>query len=845
MLLAALVEEFVRRFQHEKRAHVCLWFDEKREFDAILPKLDEYLATLQPPPFTLLRYEPQLFHGQIWLKDPNRLFLIYLPLAEDRLGSPDSNGQHHLELLTEYQVAGITWRLNGKQPTLFSLLRQAGVELPENPVEQRRLYEGGQNSLLAKYAAKFADRPASFWCGTLTADRVQEQLIGDLEKTILDVASAPEAEWKALETKGLLTEFTTMVRDRYGFEMAGVSPSAWVQGLVEMLALTETHLGYGERSDFPFADRLPRIPFREHHRELLNRWLKDAEHRPVWERLIKQVEPHLDLSEWAANKEGCSFALPHLTALRWSRLLSDFEKAAERSSAVLEFFSKNRGIIRREVEFGRASPTPVGAWPLLAQLDVFLSSCADGADRVHSGRSADDLARLYADKAALIEGEHIRLRSGAMSHALPVISKVADRAYANYTNLLNEKFVGLYAAQGACELTSFDLVTDHLQREVWHRFGRRAVIIVDALRLDAAFAIQDTLKEHETEIHTVRAMMPTVTPIGMTALLPLDGAQVTFETEANHLHPRVNGKDTSARMNRLAFLKEFGADCREIEEVENTTAATCVFGELLVVFGHEEMDHFGHGSAETLIRHIDREVDRLALLIRRLHRWGYPEVHVVTDHGFILLDEEKLPPLVNCDRDWCCVKKERFALVPANADLPLLTFPFAWETSLRVAVPPGLAFFAAEKSFSHGGGALQEMLIPHLVSRMATQERRIGVEVSVGTEELVRSAVKVVVRAKVGAARSDQMSLFVELGRNLQLDVMRVASGSERRSVLATGRPKDVRVEPKGEDVVANLFFHTAESFRRGDILVLEVRDSDTGEQFPPGGIRLTMGRDM
>ena len=191
--------------------------------------------------------------------------------------------------------------------------------------------------------------------------------------------------------------------------------------------------------------------------------------------------------------------------------------------------------------------------------------------------------------------------------------------------------------------------------------------------------------------------------------------------------------------------------------MENTPAQSGAFGTLLVVFGHEEVDKFGHGSAETLIRHVDREVERLALLIRRLHRWGYPEVHVVTDHGFILLDEEKLPPLVPCDKDWCYVRKERFALVPANADLPLVTFPFAWDASMRVALPPGLAFFMAEKSFSHGGGALQEILIPHLVSRMETQEKRVGVEVSVPSAELLRSAVKVVLRPKAaGWSRADE-----------------------------------------------------------------------------------------
>ena len=124
-----------------------------------------------------------------------------------------------------------------------------------------------------------------------------------------------------------------------------------------------------------------------------------------------------------------------------------------------------------------------------------------------------------------------------MSQGLTAISKVADRAYAGYTNPLNEKFFGLYAAQGSCELAGFEFVTSHLQREVWSHSGRRAVVIVDALRLDGAFAIQNALKGHEVEIHTVRAMLPTVTPIGMTAMLPLEGVQVTFEVKANRSAP--------------------------------------------------------------------------------------------------------------------------------------------------------------------------------------------------------------------------------------------------------------------------------------------------------------------
>jgi hypothetical protein len=45
--------------------------------------------------------------------------------------------------------------------------------------------------------------------------------------------------------------------------------------------------------------------------------------------------------------------------------------------------------------------------------------------------------------------------------------------------------------------------------------------------------------------------------------------------------------------------------------------------------------------------------------------------------------------------------------------------------------------------------------------------------------------------------------------------------------------------------VHVTLFFHTALSFQRGELLDLDIRDVTTSEQFPPGGIKLAVGRDM
>ncbi|MCP4656590.1 MAG: PglZ domain-containing protein [bacterium] len=861
MILKALVQQITLRFQHEKRAQICLWFDEKQEFLALLPALRSYLAEMTPAPFVLLEYDPRpdVWHGQIWLKHRvcseqaelsaqerrKRRFLIYLPLAEDRLDAPDVDGRHHLELLAEYRLAGVLWRVAGKRPTLFSFLRQAGVELPASPAEQRKLYDGGRESLLAKYVAKFADRPADYWRGMLTVKLVQSRLLGDADQTILDLAVDPQATWLELREKGLDRDLFEAVEERYGFTCGTESPASWIRELVAALALTETFLGYGEPEDFPFADRLPPAPLRTHHQELLRRWLRDSESRAAWDRRIREVETRIDLTGWAAERSGLSFGFPHLVRQRWERTLVELEQAAPKASTTAAFFEAHGERIREEAEFAKASHAPAGSWTLLHKLHTFLDACRAAESEVLAAGTVGKLARLYVERAPVIERAHIEIRRDAEGLEHPALAQVADSTYARYANALNDRFFERYAEQADAEIAGIPHVTGKLEKALWHAEGRRAVLIVDALRYDCGHAVGEALRGHEVRIEPMRATLPTITPIGMTALLPISSAQLSLDVKANYPHPKLAGKDASQRGNRLAFLRDFGADCREIEELESVSEPPENFGDLLVVVGHDEVDHIGHGSAEKLIRHLDPEIERVARLVRKLHRWGYETVHVVTDHGFLLLDESKLPELVACDKDWCRVRKERYALIPATADVPLVSFPFAWDAGVRVAIPPGLAFFKAEKSFSHGGATLQELIIPHLVSRRrAFEEKRIEIEVVLPARELMGAAVKVGLRPVPAAATGAQMPLFGAVGRTLSLDVFGTSAQGKRESVLAAPKAKEVRLEAGDAEKSVTLFLRTL-PFRKGEVVELDIRDVETSEQLPPGGIKLTFGRDL
>jgi len=857
MILEALIGQFTQRFQYEKRAQVCLWFDEKKEFARLLPALRKCLFEMKSPPFILLEYDPEQQRGQIWLKHSvfadlaqlsekqrkKRRYVFYMPLSEERLDSPDENGAHHLELLEEYKYCGTTWRIDGKKPTLFKFLRLAGVNLPENQSDQRKLADGGADAILAKYTAKFIERPQDFWSAVLTPELAQSRLVGDMDQTILDMAVSPEMTWQSLDEKALSGEFLDMVRERYGYGAAGGDPAAWIRGIVEIMALTETYIGYGEPADYPFLNRLPAQALRDHHIQLLQRWLRDSNSRPAWDRWIREVEPNINLSAWAADKHGVSFGLPHLVSLRWQKTLDAFNEAADKISALKEFFARNRERIAREAEFSKASNAPIGAWSLLGALDCFIEVCGKAESEIEKRNTAAEFALLYIQQAPLVDKQHLKLRFEAMERSMPTISKVADRAYASYVNLLNQRFFERFSGQATPDIEGIPYVTDRLEEKIWTAGGKRAVVIVDALRYDCAHAIKEMLLGQDVEIEALQAALPTVTPVGMTALLPQKGAAVSLEIKNNSIHPKLKGKDTSAVENRKSLLTEFGADCRDIEDLENTAAKPSGIKDLLVVFGHEELDNIGHGSADNLVRHVGLEVKRLVLLIHKLHQWGYPEVHLITDHGFILLDEEKLPPEVECKKEWCHVLKERFALIPAGADVPLVSFPCRWDEKVWIAVPPGLSFFKTEKSFSHGGAALQEIIIPHLISKIQTFEKRIGVEVVLPAFELMRTSAKVTLRPKssVGAG---QMALFVETGRMLAIDILRTGESGEKSSVLASG-PKEARLEAQDNEINVTLFFHTALSFKKGELLELEIRDIETSEQFPPGGIKLTVGREM
>jgi hypothetical protein len=572
----------------------------------------------------------------------------------------------------------------------------------------------------------------------------------------------------------------------------------------------------------------------------LKRWLKDSSAAIHYYRYIRLVERGgYDLSKWAKDREGTSVAFPHLTRLRFQSFYEAFRAVAGQKTQYVAFLARHAKDFALQAEYTKASPEPLAGFDLLRRLAQLVPACEDAAAGARQCATAEEILRVYTQCAGKVDRDHWRLVADCTKEAdLEDILAVANRAYGEYLEAINAGFFAALRERTEWKLSGIRPITE-VAAEMWDARTPRAVVIVDALRFDCAIEIRERLRLPEAALIPILACIPTRTWVGMTALLPIGNEQLRYEPAQGEGRLRLSetNANLSDRQERLKFLRHrVGAVCMEIDEFENETRPLKPLPQVLCVFGHETIDSLGHDKASDLIRHLDTEVDRLVLMIGKLHRWGYPEVHVVTDHGFVTTSSEAEPIVVPIAADRTIVAKSRYALVEEGALIDAKTFPFPFDARVRVAVPAGMAFFKPEKTFAHGGVALQEVVIPHLVSRRETMVTRVALQVMPATYEIKTYSLKIALEPVLPEA----MELFRRpVGRTLEVDLQRTHD-----SVLIHTVQKEIKAEA-GEKVTVVLMLNDKLSFTEGEMLDLIVRDVETREVVSPAGLRLTIARSL
>lgn len=843
MIVQWLGEDFGALFRRDPRARVALWYDVKGEFKGLLDRLENELSK---DDIALVVLDPAQAHGPLWVKwacevgpAAGQKVVIWLPYTRESLSTRPTDALR-LDCLLEYRYSGLEWLIEGKTPTLFRFLKSHMVPLPSKRSEQDALWRGDEKSLLVKYALANLDREETFWRSRpLSADLIRDSIVGNVEERLLRFLSDPDAEARHLQDTGIADEFATQVEGRYGNRPdLQEDPSGWARDFSEKLILLEVYAATGEPADFPYELRLPESALRAQWEELLPRWMRHLDYVEAFTKYARMIDPQLALRDWAHNQEGLPQSLPSLARARWERFVDELATIDSRRK-LQQKLHNSLAMVRQESRgFWAKFADDLPGWKLTLSLEKQIAGIEKvEKDLEHYGKPAE-FVTAYVNDWHKIDLQHWRiLVESWKSEHLETLARIAERFYRSYLEQVSQRFYESFADNPTWPPENCRPVRELAESLYREPTGRRAIVVVDALRFDLATELASHFEEACLEGFV--ANVPTETFVGMTSLIPGLDIQAEISKAGVKLISQKAGGDLVYRVYRWKLLKDIGArplttdendDCDDLYTVRDLPKAPDNLPQLLVLFDRG-VDSLGHPAGYDVCEHFQNVLDRLKRTIEKLHQWGYTDVHVVTDHGFVLLkDASKLPTIQapNAER-----VSARYAFLKRNVgDMPgAVTFPLDPQWLVRLA--PGLQSFSKAEGFFHGGATLQEVVIPHIHFEFTLPAQRLRVEASVA--EKVIYGQTVVVRVAPTAPR--MVDLFgVE---PVTVRVFLGASGSPR------SRERIVQfssMEDPPQQVT--LFLNREPPTLKGDRIPVQVIDSATDESYAQG-LFVEAGRDL
>jgi biotin operon repressor len=331
------------------------------------------------------------------------------------------------------------------------------------------------------------------------------------------------------------------------------------------------------------------------------------------------------------------------------------------------------------------------------------------------------------------------------------------------------------------------------------------------------------------------ANLPSETWVGMSSLLPAPDARLEVHEGKPVLYSESAQGDLCFRAARWKLLEEVGAECLgkdkkgnrrdELHHLHDLGDKPVHLPNLLVLFARD-VDQAGHVSQKDIIRHLEKALSDIEHAIRKLQRWGYAEIHIVTDHGFVILNSAANVQPFEVDKRRFALLTPRWGLVGPD-DPPYATgLPFALDARWQVAVAPGLRSFSEPGTFFHGGATLQEVVIPHLKIVTAVAPRRMRAAVQLPQNEIVTLSVRIDLLPETPPPRD----LFDSQVQALEV---RVFLGAPAQPLSSE---KTVRIEPEATQAISvTVFLRRETPIPAGTLMPVQVIDVASEENLAAG----------
>ncbi|MFT4040319.1 MAG: PglZ domain-containing protein, partial [Thermomicrobiales bacterium] len=260
-----------------------------------------------------------------------------------------------------------------------------------------------------------------------------------------------------------------------------------------------------------------------------------------------------------------------------------------------------------------------------------------------------------------------------------------------------------------------------------HPPGRTAYVLVDALRFEMAHELAaGEIAGWQSALTPAIATFPSITPIGMAALMPGAERGITLAARGKQLVVEIGGHDVTGRAKRITQLRRSWPDVVECKLGDLRPAKPALRKQLeaapQVLITSQEIDEVAETSGGAFARtHMTGVLDDLRGAFRTLSAAGIERIIVTADHGHLFGDEISAGEKIDAPGGETIELHRRVWIGRGGDAAPgyvrMQASELGLSGDLEFATPRSTAVFTAaggSNDYFHGGLSLQELVIPVL-----------------------------------------------------------------------------------------------------------------------------------
>lgn len=500
---------------------------------------------------------------------------------------------------------------------------------------------------------------------------------------------------------------------------------------------------------------------------LTRTWRNSREHRDSYVAVANKVEQELALGQldlpWEPLKENETFRRVELALL----VHVEGELLKKATPELLQLANYRLSRFWADVE-----PKIQARWALISSAaEVLLEADRVGKDIKKAPTTVPALVKAYADDDqpwCLLDTHHrhmesrkynFEFRAGNDHHGLEKLITKAEQRYTEVGSELARHFITQFA-KARHPIKGLLRQRDFFEKQVKPHLGegKVAYVWVDALRFEMARELCRLLADDFTlQVQPAIGTMPTITEIGMAALLPrAHEAAKVVSIGGGKLALEIGGNVIKDRRDRVAFLKEhagvtvFDAKLEDLLPKPARKVKEGIQNNQLVLITSQEIDELGEADNMAQARlQIDGVLGQLRRGVRILADHGVKTIVLAADHGHLFAEEIGEDMKIESPGGKVADLHRRVWVgIGGNSEPSYLRTAIASlgvESEFDIATPWTFAAFKSKgggRAYFHGGLSPQELIVPVVVlqplARSSTPSTSSGVHWRVlrGTKQL-------------------------------------------------------------------------------------------------------------